>query len=270
MWRGAASALVAVACLLVAAGARAEHPRVVEGQRLYGQADFAGALRAFAAAESSEDLSRGDLIALLEGRALVHFALDAREEATADLTALASVDPAHEFSGETPPEVRNEFASARRRTGGERVRVRIETEQSAGGVSLRAAVAGDVARLVREVVITARAGSGEWESGAGGILRVDAPRGTRVEYYAVAEGPGGAPVATLGTQSAPQAMVMGGTAPLGVGRDGDLDDRDGGGAAWLWIGVAAGVVVVAAVVTALLITSSAESDQTRVSCCFEE
>lgn len=258
---------IAAVVWLVPSVVLADHPQVQEGRRLHAEADFAGALRAYAAAEAAEDLAREDLIALLEGRALVHYALDDRDATLATLRALASIDPAHEFPADVPPEVRAAFVQARQSTGGERVRLRIEREDVAGGVALRAVVAGDVGNLVREVVITARVSrerGGEWESGAGGILQLDAGDGSVVEYYAVAEGPGGAPVATLGTARAPRSFTLG-AADGGLGAGG-AGGEGGGTSPWIFVGIGAGVVAVG-VVAAILIAGGGAGDQTAVECC---
>jgi hypothetical protein len=193
----------------------------------------------------------------------IRHALNQRRALEQDAARLAVVDPEHEFPVEAPPEVRLAYAMARQSAGGP-IAVRVEARRWAGLVTVRAEAEGDSASLVRAVRIHARpAGAEGWEEGNGSVnLRV--PSSEVVLYYAVAIGPGGAPLASDGSASSP-LRVDAEVAPLQPPDTEDSDDDGGGRRAgpWLW---GSGAVVVAAgvVLTAVLLAGRSEPTQVRL------
>lgn len=261
--RAAAALWLAVAAWLPASAAFA-HPIVDEGRQRYRSADFRGALEAFARADTATDLTSEDLALLLETRALVHLAMDNHQEFETDLARLASIDPNHRFDDDLPPEVRQTFARVRSRSAG-RLAVTVDAQSRPDGVVLEASARNDPGALVREVRVYGRAGGGAWEHESDRPLVLPVDRGARVEYYAVAIGPGGATLAEMGSAERPLRSIAGiedtGAAP--APQPTEDDDSGGGVATWLWIG--AGVLVVAATVVLVVVLTSGESDVTQPS-----
>lgn len=230
------SALVAVTlCLSLSPSvAAAAHPQVEEGRALFNQADFAGALERLRQAEERGGLDRADLVLLLETRALVHRALGDEGAVDAALQALASIDPDHGFTPEVSPDVVQRFAQLRDAGPGP-LALEVAEEEAPGGVALVATVRGDATGMVTSVTVRARVGGEPWQEGDRRLI-VDAEPGTAIEWYAVARGPGGAPVARRGSEQAPRrARVPGAPAPPSGSDD-----------VWLWVGIGSGVAALAA------------------------
>lgn len=196
-------------CHVLPATAWAErvHPLVQEGHAFYEQAQFAQALEAFEKAAAADGLSKQDVIKLLEGRALVNFAMGQKRATERSLAQLASVAPEHRFDATVPPEVVVGFTNALKRSQGT-IRIGIKRESIFGGELLQAQLWRDVGALVRKIRIVARSSSGKWSEGDG-VLRIQAPRFAEVEYYAVAVGPGGAPIAELASPNKPEMFSVG-------------------------------------------------------------
>jgi len=262
-----AFALALAGHALVAPSTAAAHPLVDEGRRRFEQADFEGALDAFARAESATDLTRDDVIDLLEARALVHLGMGSPEAMRADLSRLVTIAPDHEWDARVAPDVRAAFLEIRGRSPGP-LRLVAHAEAVAGGVSVRAEVVHDRASLVRRVQVSARRAGRAWTRVSDAPLVLPSVAGELVEYYAEAIGPGGAVLATAGTSGAPLhaatraraseeqgAMSAGATSPSTSARD-----SDGGGLSpWIWIGIGAAVVA-AGVLVALLVTGAIGGD----------
>jgi len=193
-------ALPLLAVLGAAPTARA-HPDVDDGRARYAQADFEGALAAFERAERSPELTREDLIDVLEGRALAHYALEDLDGANDAVRRLASVDPHHRASDELPPELLRMFEAAAAQVG-DGIALGVDSHRDGERVELTPVPSGDVMGLVRALVIAGRA-DGEWVVGDANGVTLDAPPDRTVEYYASALGPGAAVLASVGSERAP-------------------------------------------------------------------
>lgn len=237
-----------VAALSLVAASAAAHPLVDRGRASLEEADFAGALAALDEAEAQGDLTRADLVLLLETRALVHRALGEEEPTDAALRSLASIDPDHRFAPEVTPDVVQRFAQLRDAGPGP-LALEVEEAPSPGGITLRAEVRGDVASMVHAVTVRARVNEGTWREGEG-RLALEAPPGARIEWYAVAYGTGGAPVAQRGSESATRHARVPGAAVTPT-QGGAIDEVA------LGVGIAAGIaaLVAAAVILGVVLTS---------------
>jgi len=244
-------------CLLAAAPAFADHPRLEQARERFRAADLPGALESLSAAEQASDLSREDLLAVLELRTLIQLALGRSEPAEETLRQIASVDPGHRFGPEAPPDVVERFSAIVASQRGP-VGVAVDRRETADGVVLAPSATNDPEGMVRAARVHARVDGGAWERAENAPLTVGAPAGSRVEWYAVAVGPGGAAVATQGSAESPMSFRLG-SDPLAP-----PDDDDGGPSGWVWFGVGAGAVAVAAVVTVLVVGASSGEPNTVV------
>lgn len=255
----------AICCLAVwgfCAVASAQHPIVERGRSALEEADFQGALTAFDEAERAADLQRADLVRLVEGRALANLALGRPAAVETEMANLAAIDPEHQFSAEAPPEAQEHFDRARASSPGP-IRVLVESTPQPGGLALTATVENDGRSLARRVRLVARPTGGAWQTSDDGSLTLQAAGGTRIDYYAVAIGPGGAPIAEAGTRASPLHVVAGGSSLSGGNGGGG---GGGAGVPWLWVG--AGAAAVAVVVVVVLVASSSGdtlSDDTQPS-----
>jgi len=214
----------------------AANAEVDRGWQRYLEADFDGALAAFARAERGT-LDRSELISLLEGRAQVHFASGAEADLDATLVALATLAPAHRLAPESPPELVERFGAARRRLG-EGLAVDVEVSRDAGVLRVAATVRGDAAGLARRVRIVARVSGAEREV-IDEPLELAVGEADTIEYWVEVIGPARAVLAARGDASRPE---------VSRGRGGSDDT-------WLWVGVSAGggVVLVAAIVVGVFV-----------------
>lgn len=256
-------ALVALASLVGASTqARAQAP-LERAQQALGEADFAGAVRAFdEAAQADEGLSREQLLDLYVGRAQAHLALGDPDAARADVRRLLSLDPGHELDYRVRPEIREMAEELRGEISGP-LEVTAEVGAETGAVTVSATASDDPASLVREVRVFGRVGGGEWLSGVGSVV-VPVASATTVEYYAQAVGPGGAVLATDGTEGSPRTHAYRDAPADGGDREPPLEDgSDGPDEGVLWaIGGIALAVGIAVVVTVLVLTS-ASNDATQ-------
>ena len=257
----ATSALFAILfalALAVPTVARA-HPLVDRGRTQAVDADFEAALATFAAAEARDDLSRADLVRLLESRAYVHFATGDHRALENDVAMLAALSPSHRFDVSIPPEVRELHALAAE-AAGERLHLEVEAlELASGVVEVRALAVGDPGGLVGRVRVFVREAGGPWAEGGGGV-RLPAPTGARVEWYAEAVGPGGAIVANQGTADDPERLGRSGSDTS----SGSLGEEDGGVPLWVWVTAGAGAVLLG-VLAVVLLSGGALTDDTQPS-----
>jgi hypothetical protein len=224
--------------------------QVERGWARYGDADFAGALAAFDAAEGARGLDRADAIRLLEGRACAHFALGQVAEMRREVGRLATIAPEHEMGEEIPPDVRTAFDRAVAAQD-EPLSLDAHTTAVDQGVRIDAVVQNDPMAVTREVHVEARVDGGEWQRNTEGTLIVQVAQGEAVEWFARALGPGSAPLATVGTAESPQRWSL-----LDAGATDD--GRGGAQVPWLWIGASAAVVV--GVITVALVVSAGADD----------
>jgi hypothetical protein len=237
------------------------HPLVDEGRARYEEADFGAAIETFARAERADDLTLEDLATLYETRALVHLAMGNAEAMRADLTRLAAVAPDHSLDSRAPPEVLRAFVEARA-SAGPPIRLLASPSSSSLGVTIAVEVQNDGAGLVRAVRIRGRsAGASGWESAEDAPLTVVTGGEAIVEYWAVAIGPGGAPLASVGSEDAPLRYGAAGEDVEGGGAS------EGGGSALPWILIGAGVILVAVAVavTIVLVGNQDAEPTTQVS-----
>lgn len=232
------------------------HPLVDEGRRRFEMADFRGALEALDEAEAATDLDRADVIELLELRALVHHALDDGAGVERSLRALGALDPEHRFGREVPPHVVELFGSLERRP----LRVDASWQGIAGGVAVTVAVEGAPPGLARHVVVRGRpAGGLEWSEAEDEDLGLAVEAGETVEWHAWVVGPGGATIATQGSEDAPERFVV----PAGLGLDERPPESSGAPepmSPWIWVGVAAGAAALVALVVTVAFVATAEPD----------
>ena len=137
--------------------------------------------------------------------------------------------------------LRAAFLEVRSRTTPLTVRTRARPMD--GGVRITGVVTEDPLGLVREVRVSGRADTGPVVRGAGeATVRTVAQR---VHYWAVAIGPGGAEIATAGTEDEPLVW--------------EADERlvvvESSGPPW-WIWAAGGVAVVAVTVLVVVLLSA--------------
>lgn len=236
------------------------HPLVDEGRRLFGAADFEGALAALEQAYQSDELTLAELVELLETRVLVYQALGNPQGTEAALRTLAAVAPDHAFAPEVPPGAGRRFREIVASRPGT-LEVDVRREESGDTVRFEGVVRNDPDEVARAVRLHAHAGDGEWRSGDGELSLVLEDR-RAAAWYAEVIGPGGTVLATEGSRAAPRRFVVG-EAVVGDGGTAFETDRDDGTMPWLWMGIGGAALVVTAAIVLVLIGSGGET-QTRV------
>lgn len=203
--RVAKSSIALVGALLASflwAAPAAAHPLLERARERYQQADFPAALRLLDEAEASTDLSRDDLVLLLETRVLVSFALGEQSAVERDLRRIASIAPDHVLGPEAGPELQAAARSAREGTAGAiDLDVRVEPDPAGSGAFVETTVRNDPLGLVRLVRVHGRLTAGAWQRSDEGRLVLSI--GPSWDYYAQAIGPGGATLASSGSLEAP-------------------------------------------------------------------
>jgi hypothetical protein len=208
-----------------------------EGKRLFDRAQFAEAVAAFDRAASGDDLSRDDLIELLEARALAHHASGHPDRAESDLAALLSLDPSFALTDLAPPALRRAFS---RLSGeiAEPIAVSAEASSRDGRARVTTRVHGDVASLAREIRVHSRAeGARRWRSDEGASVELEGEG--RIEWWVEVVGPGAAPIGTEGSEEEPRAIAV--AAPLLVANE----DEDEDASPWPWILLGGGLALAA-------------------------
>lgn len=176
---------------------------VDQGVAAYEEADFDGALAAFDRAEAA-GLDRALLVRSIAHRVLIaHASSDASTLETQALR-LVSLDP-EALRSEASPGLVRALESARARADGV-VRLSIVHAVVEGALQLRARVDGDVAGMVREVRLRARRGEGELVEAVNGVVTLPGSTTDGVVVVADCTGPGGAVLATLGTDREPHSL----------------------------------------------------------------
>jgi len=226
--------------------AHAQLSGVEVGWRRMLEADFDGALGAFDEAERGT-LTRGELIRSLEGRAHVHFALGAEEALRAALARLAAIAPEHRLAPESPPELHARFLDHAGRGG---ITVVVSHEEHGGEARLEARAEGDPGGLVRHVVVAARIDRAAWIEAEDEPLTIPVQPSQTLAWYGQAIGPGGAVVANDGSREAPRVRASPSAA---------LEEDE---TPWLFIGLAAGgVLIIATVITLVVVLATPPSTQ---------
>jgi hypothetical protein len=241
------------------------HDLVDRGRDRFAQADFPGALAAVSDALHADDLTREDLAATYELRALIRLAQGDRSGCRDDLQRLATFAPDHELSRSAPPDVREDFESIVARLEGP-IEVTVSATRIPDGVRLNAEVSHDGAGLRRAVRIAHRTGDGEWTiEDTASVNVVGSP--DEIRYWAVVVGPGGAPLAQSGSEQSPLTPQTVGT-DLGLSESVNGGDaaEGGGDDTGVIVGVVLAVVAVlaaGAITTAVLLTEE-QGDQTMI------
>ncbi len=260
-----------VTLLLVWLLASSASAQVAEGRRQLEAASFTRAIRAFDRAERGAHLTRDDLVAIYEGRAMARWATGAERQAQRDLAALAELDPQHAFPPEAPPELGEAFAEGAREGG---LAIELSFADETGATTMSVDVHRDGMGLVHSLRTHVRVADGEWSDSDASSLHLDVPEHASVEAWVEAIGPGGAIVATSGSADAP--IVHGGRpvpelevptpAPAATSlfvRDTPNDSHDESGL-WIGLGVGIGAAVLVAVIVGIAVgVSSGPSDHTQ-------
>ncbi len=260
--------LAAIAALLVPAAASA-HPLVDQARAQYDATRHREALELLDRAEEERDLTRADLEELLLLKAMIHRALRQMDLAEVDMFRLASLDPSRELGREVPPQLRRVFEQVLERVPGP-VRVEVRAERAGEVVTIRAEVLDDVAALAQGFRIFGRADGGPLRQSTEARLDVTALPHQDAEYWAEVIGPGGAPIATFGTEAAPERLPGDGAAtPVGgdpdpAGTDPGSDPSTGedeGVPVWPFLVGGAAIVVGVAIVLAVVLTQPSDESQ---------
>jgi hypothetical protein len=237
-------------CLLP--GRALAHPAIEQARARLEAAEFERALALLDKAEKSTELGRQDALRLLELRALGLLALNDERRAQRALLELCALDPEHAFAPGTSPDLLAAFEKARARMP-PAPRLVLERSAQPDGVALQVHVLGDELGLVRAVVLSTRIGNGPWRQAGHERVQLAVPPGQRVQYRASALGLGGSELASAPEQS----WVRPEPAPERV--------RAGTVSPWLYVGLAAGAVVLAGAATALVVANTGDADRTQPS-----
>jgi hypothetical protein len=251
--------LTTIGITFAATGADAQVRREVSEARTRAlSGEFDRALSAFEGALERSDLGRDDLIAIYEARVFIHFARSESAEMRAELARIAALDPQHAFDTDYfPAGVTDVFREV---VGGRAGALSLAAEAvvlASGEFEVRAEVQNDPGDLTQSVRVHGRGVDDDaWSSGED-TLRVSPDGAPRGEYYAEAVGPGGAVLASRGSEGAPLSVDL-----LAVSASGE--DDGGGVPLWVWIAGGAGLVAIAVVVIVLVATSGGgTSDDTQ-------
>jgi hypothetical protein len=232
------------------------------GARRLAEADFERAERAFGRALGASTITREELVAIFEGRAMSRWALGDDAGARADLAALASLDPGHALPPEAPPPLVSALAEVAR----EPLTISLiwEAPREAGAETyVHVAVRNDVARLTRTVRVHVRTDEG-WSVHDERDVAIPARRGAPAEVWVEALGPGGAVLAVEGSErvpAAPSASSSGAPGEDLVGGAREAEERSSGDTAALWIGVGVGAAVVLAVLVGVAVAAASPQSE---------
>lgn len=237
-------ALLVLAASMIASSAFA-HDDIDEARRLYEEAELDQALDALARAQDN-GLTRDELLEMLDLRLVLNLSLGNDDAVTADLRVLAAIDPDHELPPELPPGPQDAFIEIVEATE-DSIGVSIEMESSPAAAVFTATTTGDTQSLISSIRIRARTPNGLWAEDNNELV-LPLTSSLDVYYYAEALGPGGAVLATRGSEDEPLVARY---APRGE----EEDDSGGGGlssGAIIGIGVGVAALVALAVLVAVL------------------
>jgi hypothetical protein len=249
-------AIVVAALCLGLSTASAARAQLGPARAALAEADFERAERAFGRALAAPAITRDELVAILEGRAMARWALGDEAGARGDLAALGSLEPAHALPPEAPPPLVSALAEVAR----ERLAIALLWEEHEGEVFLHVAIRDDAAHLVERVRVHARNTDG-WAVTEERDVAVPSPRGARPEVWVEALGPGGAVLAQEGSASAP---VSRGAERRSEARTTLADPEAERDDSALWIGLGVGAAVVLAIAIGVgVAVGTAQSDLTQ-------
>lgn len=234
-------------CAAWSASAVEAQDALAEAAAAFERAAFADAVEAYDRAAAGDGLERGEVLALLEGRALARHAARDHAGAERDLAALLSLEPEATLGEMAPPALQRAFARLRGEVTGA-LAMTSEAARVPDGFVVRARVQNDVESLVRAVHVYWQS-EGEWEHAEGREVRVVA--GSTLRFYVEALGPGGAVLARHGSADAPEraAAIEGGASPVEAPMEPVSDDSG----LWIGVGVGIGVAVLAAVAVVIAV-----------------
>jgi len=225
------------------------------------EGDFDAAATAFDAALAGDDLSRPELLALLEARAALHFALHEESALDVDLGWLAALDPGHSFGDNRPPDLARRFVEIEQSHPGA-LQVTATALPSDAEVRVAARMEHVPEGMDARLRVCLRIEGAAWRC-VDGAVASSPGSASGVYYYAEAFGPGGAIVASAGSASTPLHLASPGGS-VDVAPDAAVDatgaadansstDAAGGGHGLaIGLGIGGGVLAVAlAVVLAL-------------------
>ena len=243
-----------VAFSLSAAVARAQSAE--EGRRLYMDAQFQEAVRAFESVLASAAATRADVLAAHQHLTALHVFLGNEEAAVRHAEAAVALDPEVRAPEGSPPQVAAALDAAREEVGGRSSLSIVPAGEilPSEQVTIAATVAPAPPALVSSVWLRCVAeGAPPAEATAApprvSIAITPGASAPEVECTAAARTAGLADVARV----VERMPVSGNEALLGAS---DGDDDDGGGVPWVWVGVGAAAVALAAVIVVVLATSS--------------
>ncbi|MEM9187941.1 MAG: hypothetical protein AAGF12_02100 [Myxococcota bacterium] len=215
-------------------------------------ADFPGALELLEEVERSSELTRVELLRFLEVRAFVRFALGEREAAEQDLRSLAHLEPTYRLPENWSPDLIELFEAARTRAPAP-PDVRSSATPADGTISIEASVERAPEHLRSDLVVLFRLDRSDWERRAGAEAAISVPEGAVVEYRAVLEGLGSAPIAQseIGEYLRP---TSGEPPPL---------PEESGSSVGLIVGLSVGAAVVAAAAVILVLLLTSDDGATR-------
>ncbi|MFK7991426.1 MAG: tetratricopeptide repeat protein [Sandaracinaceae bacterium] len=225
-------ALVLPAAMLLgvflAPGAAFAHPLIDDARSAYESGQYDRALASLQTAEEGEGLTREDLSDLYLLRANIHRRQQNMQLAQVDLQRLASLDPERQLGRRVHPSLRRLFSEATERVT-RPVRVEAAAERLGSSVTVTATVSDDIAALVQGFRIHARAAGGEWRTSQRARLSLTVESHLAAEFWAEAVGPGGAPVATSGSEDSPLNLAAVSTTVENVTPDPEGPQEGGNG-----------------------------------------
>lgn len=244
------------ACLLLSHGAARADASLDAGLAALDEGDFDAAAAAFDAALADDNLSRPELIALLEARAALHFALHDEAALDNDLGWLAALDPGHSFGDNRPPDLARRFVSIEQHHPGA-----LEVTATALPSDAEVLVTARTQHVPEAMEVTlrvcTRVEGAPWRC-VDGATAHSPNSASGVFYYAEAVGPGGAVVASAGSASDPLHLASPGATGTGSGADdanaavdstvdgsSASDETTSGHGLALGLGIGGGVVAVA-------------------------
>jgi hypothetical protein len=242
-------------CLCRTSDAHA-HPELERGKRLMAELEFEAALQAFERAVDSRELSRDELLSLLQERALALHALKREPELLRDFVWLAALAPEHILDTRAPPDLVAVWTSVRDQARGA-LGLKLEAEGAGRALRLRAELTGTVPEGV-QTRIGVRSPGGDWEITDGPETLLGQRSGEEVEAYAEALGLGGLVVAQAGAPERPLSFALQVASPTLTSQ------HDQGDAAHWLIGGSAVLAAAAVAVTSIMLLRDPEPDRTRV------
>jgi hypothetical protein len=230
----------------------AQNNELAQARASYESAQFEDCLESLERALNGTDLSRDELVSLLELQAFSLFAL--RQDFESPLQRLAVVAPDHSMGPAAPPGLRSAWASIQ--PNPPPLTVDIAVHEVEGGLRLEAQLEADGAGLARALRLMVREQE-TWETYEEEAT-VTSSDALSVAYYAVVVGPGGVELASHGTADTPFTAEADTAEAEYVSPPTSEQTRRPW---WPWLAAAGGAVAVAgAIVAVVLLVPRTQSD----------